>query len=345
MIILLLLSYYIFVNIKYLLYKFGCFKIFDLSQTYSICVGNLDFGGTGKTPCVEFLIDLLKDDYHINVISAGYKRKTNSYACILADESKTVYDIGDEPKMLFDKYKHVDIAVCKDRIKAYQTLCDQYTTLNNEVFIFDDALQYKKIKCRTNIVLTRYDLPFFKDRLFPYGLLRDTHKILKSADVIIVTKCPDKYEKDKYIEKIRPYVNSNTRVLFSKLIYDTSQINTTNNKINDKQINVILVTGIAYSYYCKKFIEEKYTLLEHIKYGDHYDYNEYDIKYIVNKYHSIDIENKVLVTTEKDYVKLNQTNFKKYFDNLSIKVLPIYMNILDNKLSTTELKDLFIKSK
>ena len=345
MLLLLLLSYYIFVNIRFFLYQFKFFKIIDLNQTKSICIGNLDFGGTGKTPCVEFLINLFKDNYHINVISAGYKRTTNLYECICVDKSKTVHDIGDEPKMLFDKYKKISIVVCKDRFKAYKALCDQYTNLDNEIFIFDDALQYKKIKCRTNIVLTRYDLPFFKDRLFPYGLLRDTHKVLKNANVIIVTKCPDNYDRNTYIEKIKPYINADTKILFSNIIYDTSQINSTNDKINNKQINVILVTGIAYSYYCKKFIEEKYTLVEHIKYGDHYDYNEYDIKYIVNKYHSINLENKMLITTEKDYVKLNQTKFKKYFIDLSIKVLPIYMNILDSGLSTMELRELFVKSK
>ena len=83
----------------------------------TICVGNLAVGGTGKTPMVEYLVQLLLDfGYHPAVLSRGYKRKTRGFR--MADSYSTVETIGDEAMQMHRKFPDVPVAVCESRIRG-----------------------------------------------------------------------------------------------------------------------------------------------------------------------------------------------------------------------------------
>src|ERR1700743_3348402 len=115
-----------------------------------ICVGNLAVGGTGKSPMVEWLIRLLKDQFEVAVLSRGYKRKTRGYA--LADEQTTALDIGDEPMQFHRKFPEIAVAVGEERIYAIpQLLHDRPATA---VIILDDAFQHRAVQAGLNILLT-----------------------------------------------------------------------------------------------------------------------------------------------------------------------------------------------
>ena len=117
-----------------------------------ICVGNLSVGGTGKSPMVELLVKLLKDQFKVATLSRGYKRKTKGYA--LANENTTAIDIGDEPMQFHRKFRDVPVAVGEQRLEAVpQLLHDRPET---EVIILDDAFQHRAIKAGFNILLTEY---------------------------------------------------------------------------------------------------------------------------------------------------------------------------------------------
>ena len=100
------------VSLRNLMFDMGILKTrtFDVPV---ISVGNITVGGSGKTPHVEYLIRLLKKDFKVAVLSRGYKRKSKGF--ILADESSTVSDIGDEPYQMKRKFREVAVAVDKDR--------------------------------------------------------------------------------------------------------------------------------------------------------------------------------------------------------------------------------------
>ena len=101
--------YGIITSIRNLLYDWKILKSKSFN-VHTICVGNLSVGGTGKTPHVEYLINLLKNHTKIAILSRGYKRKTNGF--ILANETSTAFDIGDEP--LQYKTKNPELNVCVD---------------------------------------------------------------------------------------------------------------------------------------------------------------------------------------------------------------------------------------
>src|SRR5690606_38147549 len=112
-----------------------------------ICVGNLSAGGTGKSPMVEYLVMLLKDQFQTSVLSRGYKRRTKGY--VPADESSTALEIGDEPMQFHKKFPDVAVAVGEERVLAIpQLLHDRPAT---EVILLDDAFQHRAIQAGLNI--------------------------------------------------------------------------------------------------------------------------------------------------------------------------------------------------
>ena len=284
-----------------------------------ICVGNLAVGGTGKSPMVEFLVKNLKDEFPIAVLSRGYKRKTRGYA--LANEMTTALDIGDEPMQFHIKFPEVAIAVGEERIVAIpQLLHDRADT---KAIILDDAFQHRSVRAGLNILLTDFNNLFTRDWFLPTGDLRDERKSFKRSDIIVVTKCGENLSSKKRFEvmgEIAPL--GNQTVFFTTIDYGIAyHIVSKKGYIVNAATEVLLVTGIANPEQLKKYLLAKSKTYYEMAYNDHYIYSIDDLNEIVKRFNSIKTTNKIILTTEKDAVRLMK--FQQELAGLPFYVLPI----------------------
>ena len=153
-----------------------------------IAVGNITVGGSGKTPHVEYLVDLLRHSFKTAVLSRGYKRESNGY--VVAKKKTTMPEIGDEPFQIHSKYKDIYVAVDSNRCRGIDHLTHDASTRDVEVVLLDDAFQHRYVKPGINILLVDYHRLIIYDRLLPAGRLREPRKGTARADIVIITKCP-----------------------------------------------------------------------------------------------------------------------------------------------------------
>ena len=289
-----------------------------------IGVGNLSAGGTGKSPMVEYLVRLLKDEFQIATLSRGYMRKTKGYA--LANENTSALEIGDEPMQFHLKFPDISVAVGEQRIEAIpQLLHDKPGT---QCIILDDVLQHRAIKAGLNILLTDYNNLFTRDFYLPTGDLRDLKSNYKLAEIIIVTKCkPDLAvdEKQKINNEIKPLQTQ--KIFFTTIEYGQPyHLLTKELKAISSETEVLLVTGIANPRPLKKKIEtisKEYQLLQ---YSDHHIFSVDDLNEMKEKLAALTADDKILLTTEKDGVRLFK--FGDELNNLPIYVIPIVHRFL-----------------
>jgi len=284
-----------------------------------ICVGNLAVGGTGKSPMVELLIRTLKHRFEVAVLSRGYKRKTRGYA--LADAHTTALDIGDEPMQFHSKFPEVAIAVGEERIVAIpQLLHDRPDT---RAIILDDAFQHRAVRAGLNILLTDHSNLFTRDWWLPSGDLRDAPSGYRRADIIVVTKCPESLTEDER-RAIKIEINplKHQQVFFSSIQYGQPYHITKGNTtvINDK-MEVLLVTGIANPAPLKKWLNDKAGSYYELAYSDHHIFSIDDLNYMIRRYNNIAEPNKIILTTEKDAVRL--IKFRQELEDWPFYVLPI----------------------
>ncbi len=291
-----------------------------------ICVGNLSVGGTGKSPMIELLINDLKDQYKLAVISRGYKRKTKGYA--LASASSTALDIGDEPLQFHLKFPEVPIAVGEARIIAIPELLQDKP--ETEVILLDDAFQHRSVKPGFNILLTDQNNLFTRDFFLPTGDLRDLKSSYKRADTIIITKCKpllSAAEKIEFIKEIDPQKHQS--VFFSCIEYDQPYHLITKNKITlDKDMEVLLVTGIANPRPLENFIMENCKTYERMNYPDHHVFVIDDLKEIKARFEELESGKKIILTTEKDAMRL--LKFYKEIEAIPMFIIPIKHQFLFN---------------
>ena len=277
-----------------------------------ICIGNLSVGGTGKTPMTEFLISLLKDSYKVAVLSRGYKRKSKGF--VLANNTTSVEEIGDEPFQYHQKFDNIHIAVDADRRNGIDRLQE---IVNPDVILLDDAFQHRKVKAGLNILLTVYNDLYVNDLILPAGNLRDSKREAKRADIIVVTKCPQHIsvvEKEIVIKKIQP--KSNQKVFFTAINYDDKlqSINKNMSIEHLKDKKFMLVTGIAKPKPLVNYLKEKGFDFDHLNFPDHHNFNDTEIE-------AIRKSSNLIITTEKDFVRLNNK-----VDNLFyIKIKPSFL--------------------
>ena len=284
-----------------------------------ICVGNLSVGGTGKSPMVEFLVKNLKGKYRIAVLSRGYKRKTKGYA--LANERSTALEIGDEPMQFHVKFPDIAIAVGEERMVAIpQILHDRPAT---QAIILDDAFQHRAVNAGLNILLTDYNNLYTRDWFLPTGDLRDERASARRAAIIIVTKCPpeiSQQEKESIIKEISPQAQQ--RVFFACLRYDQPHhITQKNLRLITPDDEVLLVTGIANPRPLKNHLQEHSKTYYQIAYNDHHIFTIDDLRDIKKRFEQINAEKKLVITTEKDAVRL--AKFDQELKGLPFYVLPI----------------------
>lgn len=268
-----------------------------------IAVGNLSVGGTGKSPQIEYLIRLLKDNYRIAVLSRGYKRKTEGFQ--LVNDAHTAEDVGDEPLQFYKKFKTaITVAVDADRTNGIQQLLQ----LNNppEVVLLDDAYQHRKVTASSYILLTKYNDLFVDDFVLPTGNLRESRRGAKRASVIVVTKCPEnlsKTEQEKIVRKLNP--KPYQKVFFTTIAYDENLKGTKELTIDDLQDKeVLLVTGIANPTPLLNFLKENEVSYKHLNFPDHHNFTQQDILKIEKIFNELPSKQKIMLTTEKDYMRL-----------------------------------------
>ena len=262
--------------------------------TPTICVGNLSVGGTGKTPMTEYVLRLLSN-HRVAVLSRGYKRKSKGF--YLAGPTSTVLELGDEPYQIHQKFPEVPIAVDADRRNGIEQL---ERLVRPDMIVLDDAFQHRKVKPTFSILLTTYQKPYRDDWYLPTGDLRDSKREAKRADVIIVTKCPDKLsEEDRMdmVAKLKP--NTDQKVLFAAFAYKDVVSDGGQKKIplsHLKNKKFALVTGIAEPGPLVQFLKSQGLGFNHFKFGDHHTFTEREIEGFKGS--------ELIVTTEKDFVRL-----------------------------------------
>jgi tetraacyldisaccharide 4'-kinase len=293
-----------------------------------ICVGNLSVGGTGKSPMVEFLVMHLKDYFKVAILSRGYKRKTTGYA--LANDYSTALEIGDEPMQFHLKFPGVPIAVGEERLEAIpQLLHDRPDT---QCIILDDAFQHRAIKAGLNILLTDCNNLFTRDFVLPTGDLRDLKSSYKRAEVIVVTKCDS-----MMTEEERKVITEEIKPLPHQHIFFTSNLYSQPYRIMDHHettklsplSEVLLVTGIANPQPLKDLLLDHSKTYYMLHYPDHHIFTIDDWKEIKRRFEKIEAKEKMILTTEKDAVRL--VKFGRELSDVPLFVIPLEHHFLFNE--------------
>ena len=316
------LLYGLVIGLRHLLFDVGLLpsKSFDIPV---IGVGNITVGGTGKTPHTEYLAKLLKKDYRVAILSRGYLRKSKGF--VLADEKATFRDVGDEPLQYRHKFgKEVYVAVDRKRCRGVKKLLQQPEP--PEAVILDDALQHRFIKPGLSLLLTDYRRLYTDDFLLPAGKLRDLKASAKRADIIVVTKTErvlSPIVRKIILEKIRP--KAHQQVYFSYLNYGTPvAIPSMKSTRFGKQYSIIILfTGIANPYPLKDYLRYRCRELITIDFPDHHNYTERDILLIKKNWDEQFTSNKLIVTTEKDAMRLINSPYLRLLKDLPVVYLPV----------------------
>lgn len=314
------LGYHIITGSRNIFYNLGMFKSTKLTSPI-VNVGNLSVGGSGKSPMVMYLADLLSKHYRTGVLSRGYGRITKGY--LITNYESNYKTVGDEAMQLFERFKNrFVIGVSENRVFGAKKIISD---MDLDVLILDDAYQHRAINPGFNILMTDYNDPYFKDFLLPAGDLRESRSGMKRAQIIMVSKCPENLTEEKkqyYISRIRP--QHYQKVFFSSINYDEN-VFSKDKSLPDNNLSyydILLITGIANPKPLINHLSKFSNKVKHLKFRDHHNFSDSDIKSIISEYKKLG-EYKIILTTEKDYVRL------KSFDYLRdiVYYWPINVNI------------------
>jgi len=319
--------YYSVVFLRNKCFDFGIFKSKSY-QTPIICVGNISVGGTGKTPMIEALIQLLQKEYNIAILSRGYGRKSKGF--VLAKNTSTAKILGDEPYQIAQKFPNVTVAVDANRQRGIDRLL--HLDLPPDVIMLDDAFQHRKVKPGLSILLTAYDNLFCDDVILPSGNLREPRTGVQRAQTVIVTKSPNNLssiEKDNIAKRLALHPNQN--LFFSSIVYSSEIVSKTDSIFLEelKTKNFTLVTGIANAKPLVNYLKRLNLNFEHLEYDDHHEFSKKELKEISSK--------SFVLTTEKDFSRLQSLQHKTLY------YLPITTQIQDVSTLEKIVKD-FIKN-
>lgn len=326
--------YYMGISMRNSLFDLGIYsqRIFPVPV---IAIGNLSVGGTGKTPVTIFLAKHLEKKYKVAVISRGYGRKTNGY--LHQDEAPlTTENFGDEPCLIKQRVPSITLVVDGDRARAIQRLLDQKDP--PEVILLDDAFQHRFVSRTLNLLLTKWDEPFFKDMVLPAGDLREPRTSSRRADLVWVTKCPENLA-DDVIEDMRSKIQNwvQAPVIFSTLEYgDPDEFS--GNTPSDPLASLLLVTGLADPRPLVQHIHSKAIRYRHLSFPDHHAFSSKDYESMKKEIKEYGL--KYILTTEKDAMRMDP----KALGDIPILTQPIEIEIIHGKRELIEEIDQAVKA-
>ncbi len=292
-----------------------------------ISIGNIKTGGTGKTPFTIYLAEyLLGAKLKIAIISRGYKKNsgTEDYIVEGKENSPSIDKLGDEPYLIFTRLKSISdnfiLASGNSKSSLAKEVAEKYKP---DIIIIDDGFQHRKLYRDIDIVLTETPQNILDNILLPAGNLRESKAGLGRADIVI------KNNKSQLIE-----TNDTTSIKYvNKGYYDTDNIRV------ELDNAVYTICGIAnpHSFY-SLINRDKLNILRKFEFADHYSFKEDELEKLFT---GIDKE-KVIVTTEKDFVKLKSMN--ELFNKYKIVYLKIDVQFKKGKdIFENKMKDIIYK--
>jgi tetraacyldisaccharide 4'-kinase len=287
-----------------------------------ISVGNLSTGGTGKTPHVEYLIRLLQEDYHIAVVSRGYKRKTSGL--VVATPDSTAADIGDEPLQIARKFPKVLVVVHGKRRKAIRFIREKHPEI--DIVLMDDGFQHRYVQPGLNLLLTEYYKPFFQNFVLPCGNLREFKKGSRRANALIVTKTPKVFsplDRRFFLKKLDRF--KLPKIFFSYIQYGDWVPFHDDESLQEKTgfKTVFLFTGIANTSALEEHLKEQCEELHLLRHPDHHQFTESDILKLKKQFRETYSGSKAVVITEKDAMRLQQPELREALKSLPVYYIPI----------------------
>lgn len=308
-----------------------------------VTVGNLAVGGTGKTPHVEYLVRAFRRTRRVAVLSRGYRRKTKGF--IIAGRTSTPSDIGDESYQIYHKFKgEVVVAVCEDRVFGIRELMRLDPAI--QMIILDDAFQHRYVKAAVSIVITEYNHPLSEDHMLPYGRLREPARGINRADIVVVAKCPPAMTPWDYRNMVNEYnLFPSQSLFFSHFAYQPLQpvfpdVATAVPYLDwlTAGDSVLAVAGIGNP---RPFVRHLKSFAAKVKvdiFADHHQYTKKDIEYLLERYKQLKGKQRIIVTTEKDAVRLAAN---PYFPH-ELKAVTYYLPIqveFDNPYGEPSIED------
>lgn len=280
------------------LYQKGFIKRY-VPPVFTICIGNLRVGGTGKTPHTLSVAENLHPLYKVAILSRGYGRKTKGFLEVLGNHRPE--DVGDESLLLKQRLREkTRVFVQEKRKEGIQNILLRYP--ETKVVILDDAFQHLRVKASHYTLISEYDRPFFKDCLLPMGRLRESRASAKYSNDIIVSKSPENCNKKKIISKIKKYIPSK-EIYFSSIKYSSYFCNYLSEK-NDysyfEKSNNYILTGIDNPHKFSNFLKNKNISHKNIYQKDHFHFTLHFLKKMIHD----KAQETQYISTEKDWVKI-----------------------------------------
>ncbi len=331
--------------LRYLLFPFACMygaatwlrnKIYDLGLAKSkhfdipiICIGNLSTGGTGKTPHVIYMTKWLSDVSKVAILSRGYGRSTRGYFEV--DKNGSPSDYGDEPLELKLNLPNILIVVCEDRVAGVERMILEHPDI--ELILMDDGFQHRTISAGFNIILTSYNSNFLNDHLLPVGSLRESRSGISRADMVILTKVPDdvaaedlELNRSKIIDACHiPTFSSMIRYRDLHPVFQGSLPMYSLENV----IRCVLITGIGNPDPMVMHLKKNVEILEHIKWPDHHEPSLGDLKKARQIFDNFVGLEHIIITTEKDAVRLRSSLNKSVIQDLPIYYLKMNVHLLE----------------
>ena len=322
------LLYGIGVGFRNLLYRIGALRSvrFDLPV---LSIGNLSVGGAGKSPHIEYLLRWLDQYIGVAVLSRGYGRKTMGYRPVTVIDNAE--QTGDEPLQFKRKFPDIPVSVCESRALGVPELVKRNP--ETQCVLLDDAFQHLAVTPALNILLTEFNRPFTRDWLLPAGRLREWRYGYRRADIIVVTKCPTDLTQQQRFEmltEIDPYPRQ--RIYFSRYKYGQpyNLLHPDLRRPLDLDTHVLLVSAIANTDYLLQYLGGEAGSVQTLEFEDHHYFDESDLLDLVRRFEAIPQRNKIILTTEKDAVRLELHEGILRENQLPVFVLPIEVAFCDN---------------
>lgn len=300
------LIYGIVIFFRNLFFDIGIFSSREFALPV-ISVGNITVGGTGKTPHVEHIISILKDEFRVAVLSRGYKRKSTGF--VVASTASTIQDIGDEPLQIKKKFPEVEVVVDGDRVRGIRKLCLYSREI--QAVILDDAFQHRWVKPGISILLIDYNQPIKDDYLLPAGRLRESASAKKRAVIVVVTKCPSDIKpierriitKDLNLFPWQSLYFSTFRYCDPLPVFSGALPFPGMEQLREIKPSILMITGIANPQLLKIHLNLISNRIEQICFSDHHQFTSQDINRIKVAWQSIKDKRKIIITTEKDAMR------------------------------------------